>query len=199
MGVGFLPGAKCPWLPTVTPPGSSRRISRSPPGHKSGTCFSPVPKLPLNRPGGAPGRPQSQSPETIQRPWSSCSISAWKPCPLIESGSSDAYGDEHLVGQDDAARFVRSHSLGPHDQLNPVAPLGILLQDRGVDNSPDLHRLPPGSIKITPLSVRTPAPKRPMVYILSDIAKCQGGRDQSGHKGGERSPRLPEASLIDLR
>ena len=44
VGVGFPPGARCPWLTTVTPPGSSRRISRSPPGHKPGTCFSPVPK-----------------------------------------------------------------------------------------------------------------------------------------------------------
>ena len=25
VGAGFLPGAKCPWLPTVTPPGSSRK------------------------------------------------------------------------------------------------------------------------------------------------------------------------------
>ena len=28
----------------MTPQGSSRRISRSPPGHKSGTCFSPFPR-----------------------------------------------------------------------------------------------------------------------------------------------------------
>ena len=27
VGVGFIPGAKCPWLTTVTPPGSSSRIA----------------------------------------------------------------------------------------------------------------------------------------------------------------------------
>ena len=41
VGVGFLPGAKCPWLTTATPSGSSRGISGSRPGHISGSCFSP--------------------------------------------------------------------------------------------------------------------------------------------------------------